>query len=357
MSTKKIRFTENFTVSVTPADSPYYYGWSTVANMGNGVLVAVCSGGREKHVCPFGRVILFRSTDGGRTWDDGTRVTDGPLDDRDAGITLAADGSWLVNYFTSVHWISDGIVDEMPESWKKVAEKITLADLNREHGFFILRSTDQGGSWKKYPVPVNNVHGPTLLKDGSLIWAGKDLDYHHVKSSRMGEKLIICRSTDNGQTWETLSSLPSVLWQNRQKWVEAHQTECADGTFLVQFRNQNFQFADYETWQSESTDKGKTWSEPHPIGFGTPSHLLTLPDGRILMTYGYRRSPFSNRVRISDDNGMTWSDEIVLNDDFPSWDMGYPSTARLDDGTFFTLWYENNDGTAKLRGMNWQLDE
>ena len=125
---------------------------------------------------------------------------------------------------------------------------------------------------------------------------------------------------------------------------------------LVQFRNQSFQFCDYETWQTESTDGGKSWSKPHPIGFGTPSHLLSLPDGRVLMTYGYRRTPVGNRVRISEDNGMNWSEEIVLNYDFPSWDMGYPSTARLDNGTFFTLWYENINGTAKLKGLNWQLD-
>ena len=355
--TAKINFTRNFTVSVSPAGSPYYHGWPTVANMGNGVLAAVCSGFRECHICPFGRVTLFRSTDGGKNWDEGTKLSNGPLDDRDAGITLAADGSWLVNYFTSTHGISIGKLDEMPESWKAVAEKITLSDLNREHGFWMLRSADRGLTWNKYMVPVNNVHGPSLLRDGSLIWAGKELDPHRVRAARMGEALIVCRSTDNGLTWEKLSALPPVPWQSCRNWVEAHQAECADGTLLVQFRNQSFRFADYETWQTESADRGKTWSEPHPIGFGTPSHLLPLPDGRILMTYGYRRNPTGNRARISEDNGQTWSEEMILSDDSPSWDMGYPSTARLDDGTFFTLWYENTDGTAKLRGLNWQLDK
>ena len=147
--TARIRFTRNFTVSVSPADSPYYHGWPTVANMGNGVLAAVCSGFREAHICPFGRVTLFRSADGGRTWDEGTKLTAGPLDDRDAGITLAADGSWLVNYFTSTHGISVANQDEMPGSWKAAAGKITLADLNREHGFWMLRSADRGLSWSK----------------------------------------------------------------------------------------------------------------------------------------------------------------------------------------------------------------
>ena len=69
-----------------------------------------------------------------------------------------------------------------------------------------------------------------------------------------------------------------------------------------------------------------------------------------------KKANLRNRARISEDNGTTWSEDMVLSDDSPSWDMGYPSTARLDDGTFFTLWYENIRGTARLRGLNWQLD-
>ena len=38
-----------------------YHGWPTLARRGNGELLVVCSGGRESHVCPFGRVELMRS--------------------------------------------------------------------------------------------------------------------------------------------------------------------------------------------------------------------------------------------------------------------------------------------------------
>ena len=31
--------------------------------------------------------------------------------------------------------------------------------------------------------------------------------------------------------------------------------------------------------------------------WGLPSHLLRLRDGRLLMTYGYRRAPFGNQAR------------------------------------------------------------
>src|SRR5512137_2872413 len=45
-----------------------YHGWPTVARRKCGQLLVVCSGGRESHVCPFGRVEMMRSDDDGRTW-------------------------------------------------------------------------------------------------------------------------------------------------------------------------------------------------------------------------------------------------------------------------------------------------
>ena len=42
---------------------PYYHGWPTVTRRSNGDLICVCSGGRESHVCPFGRVEMIVSHD------------------------------------------------------------------------------------------------------------------------------------------------------------------------------------------------------------------------------------------------------------------------------------------------------
>ena len=47
-----------------------YHGWPTLTRRANGELLVVCSGGRETHVCPFGRVELIRSKDEGKTWSD-----------------------------------------------------------------------------------------------------------------------------------------------------------------------------------------------------------------------------------------------------------------------------------------------
>lgn len=112
--------------------------------------------------------------------------------------------------------------------------------------------------------------------------------------------------------------------------------------------------------QSESPDGGRTWSVPHPIGvWGLPSHLLRLRDGRLLMTYGHRRPPLGNQARLSDDEGRTWSEPVVLSADGASDDLGYPSTVELADGTLLTVWYEalKGDPMAVLRQARWRLAE
>jgi len=134
--------------------------------------------------------------------------------------------------------------------------------------------------------------------------------------------------------------------------------ETADGRLVVQIRNHNRANAG-ETLQSESSDGGKTWSEPHAIGvWGLPSHLLRLKDGRLLMTYGHRRPPLGNQARLSADHGKTWSEPIIVSGDGTDSDLGYPSTVQLDDGSLVTVWYEvvKQFPRAVLRQAHWSLE-
>ena len=112
-----------------------------------------------------------------------------------------------------------------------------------------------------------------------------------------------------------------------------------------------------ENLQTISKDGGKTWSAPRAIGvWGIPSFLNRLADGRLLMTYGYRRAPLGVQARVSDDAGDTWSDAMVVYGDGKSGDLGYPSTVQLDDGSLFSIWYEVQEGWfAKLRACRWTI--
>ena len=106
----------------------------------------------------------------------------------------------------------------------------------------------------------------------------------------------------------------------------------------------------------ESTDRGETWTPPHEIGIGAPSHLIKLRDGRLLMSYSHREDPMSNLARVSDDHGATWSRPFVFGPTVPPRDMGYPSTVELPSGELLSMWYEQTDWhKAELRMARWYL--
>src|SRR5262245_32944884 len=80
----------------------FYHGWPTLLRRSSGELLVACSGGREAHICPFGRVELVRSSDEGRTWSWPEVILDTPIDDRDAGLCETQTGTLLVTTFTSL---------------------------------------------------------------------------------------------------------------------------------------------------------------------------------------------------------------------------------------------------------------
>lgn len=80
----------------------YYHAWPTLIRRRSGELIGAYSGGREHHVCPFGRLELTRSLAESRTWSCPQIAMDTPIDDRDAGLCEAASGALLLNTFTSL---------------------------------------------------------------------------------------------------------------------------------------------------------------------------------------------------------------------------------------------------------------
>ena len=83
-----------------------YIGWPTVCRAKSGELIAVFSGDRDEHVCPFGKSQLIRSADGGQTWSAPVNICNTILDDRDSGIISLDDGSLVMAWFTSIAYRS-----------------------------------------------------------------------------------------------------------------------------------------------------------------------------------------------------------------------------------------------------------
>ncbi len=337
----------------------HYHGWPTLARRKNGELLLVCSGGRESHVCPFGQVELMRSSDGGKTWSFPRVLLDSPIDDRDAGVLETAKGSLLATTFTSNAYDERIIKVGAPKKWSvekrtrwlAAHNRVPAADRKKELGTWMIRSTDGGVTWSpRYDSLVNSPHGPVNLKDGRILYAGRNL-------WREKTWIGVCESKDDGQSWKRLAQIPTRKGDDPKNYHELHAVEATNGDLIVHIRNHNPKH-NRETLQSESRDGGKTWSEPHNIGvWGLPSHLLRLKDGRLLMSYGHRRKPLGNQARVSTDHGRTWSEPLMISADAANGDLGYPSTVELADGSLVTVWYERMAAStmAVLRQAHWKL--
>jgi hypothetical protein len=96
-----------------------------------------------------------------------------------------------------------------------------------------------------------------------------------------------------------------------------------------------------------SGDEGKSWI---PFGRpventgpgGNPPSLTLMPDGRLILVYGYRAAPFGLRMRASEDFGRTWTDETIIRNDGGTRDLGYARTVSRPDGTLLSVYYFNH---------------
>ncbi|HOL49423.1 MAG TPA: AAC(3) family N-acetyltransferase [bacterium] len=355
-----------------------YHGWPSLCKRKNGQLLVVASGGRQAHVCPFGKIYLYRSDDNGNTWSGPEVLYNSPLDDRDPGILETDNNTLLVSWFTSLTWMNYlyraeiGIIKWLPEDtckkWREIRDKLLEDEINtgRELDTWMIRSEDGGKTWsERIKIPVHCPHGPVQLKDGRLLFAGRQSLPPEKRSlygasfigiDRENSEIAVAESNDDGKNWKITGVLPVLPPVPPDNFCEPHLVETTSGTLIMHIRNQCPSVFPGEILQSESEDGGKTWSVPHPIGLkGLPAHLLCLHNGWILTTYGYRKNPFGIRASVSKDEGKTWSEPIVISDDGYNSDLGYPSSVQIDDGSIITVWYEvlKDNPFAVLKMAHW----
>jgi len=350
----------NFVICKQPGR---YIGWPTVARTAGGELLAVFSGDREAHVCPFGRTQLVRSSDGGKTWSAPATINKTPLDDRDAGLVVTHQGTLIASWFTSLAF------EELPEyrrlaanQWREPIAKITGEDRRRWLGHWVRRSEDGGRTWgEAINSIVNSPHGPIELKDGRLLYLGIKATQGSANGPKVPDDQLMAaaESRDDGRSWKVVGHVPVPKGVPASAFCELHAAETADGRLVGMIRREADPGKGF-LWQTESADGGRTWSEAHQTKlWGHPPHLLALGDGRLLVSYGHRRKPFGQRACLSRDGGRTWDldREIVIRDDAPDGDLGYPSSVQLDDGTILTVYYQVDKSGEKtcLMGTRWKL--
>ena len=359
-----------------------YIGWPTIGKTPEGELLVVFSGDRDAHVDPFGKTFLMRSGDHGQTWGTPELINDTPLDDRDTGLCVCRNGTIIVSWFTS-HYETETYLRLCPageeERWRGQLESVTMDDIRQwagdrvENGRYTLghwirRSTDGGRTWQDpVRVPATTPHGPIELADGRLMFVG--IETNQGRREREGN-ILAAESRDQGLTWSVIGriSMYPVYEGDEPGGVaylcEPHVIEISPGRLLAMARHEETPRGKggrrSVLWQFTSDDGGHSWTEPKPTAIlGKPPHLTQLADGRVLVTYGYRHEPYGERACLSADGGKTWDydHEIILRDDAPSGDLGYPASIQLDDGTVMTVYYQQERSGEKtcLMTTRWEV--
>ena len=329
-------------------------GWPTVARTPDGELLVVFSGDRKHHIDPYGKTLLVRSVDQGCQWSEPQVINNSPLDDRDAGIVVCPDGSWVVSLFTScmfADWpeATKYYGDAEVARWKPHIERATV-ELRRDClGNFTLISEDRGKTWSSLrPVPVTAPHGPVVGQGGELLFLGN--------RDRRGQLDIACyASQDRGESWQERGVLSNAHVLDDIYLCEPHLVLLPNGCLLGQMRVNSAEVEKRQLMQSVSADGGKTWSLVASTGiWGLPPHLLLHSSGLLLSSYGHRREPFGQRVAISADRGQSWKKILTLDtihyrerrdaEDvgeiyYQIPDLGYPATVELADGSLYSVWY------------------
>ncbi|MDY4199944.1 MAG: sialidase family protein, partial [Candidatus Fimadaptatus sp.] len=328
-----------------PGSEYGYFGWPSAAILGDGRVVVGCSGLRRHHVDPFGKTVLCVGTpkDG---FGECIVGHDSPLDDRDAGVVALGGNSLLVTWFTLDTLIfRDDLMKYSPAEFEVMdaAMRAFPEGAKKYVGSWTMRS-DDGGATFTSPArcPVSSPHGPVVMRDGRLIYLGKL--FPEGMDRPFG--IVSCAESRDGLHWDVLGEVPLPENVTNGQFHEPHVIELNDGALLCLIRY-HYPNGGLGIYKSVSRDGGRTWSTPEDMDIhGSPPHLLRHSSGAIVLTYGWRHAPYGQRARISRDDGATWSDEIILRDDGPDGDLGYPCSVELPGGDILTVYYQKRPGES-----------
>ena len=338
------------TIMSNPSSKHGYFAWPTVSRLQDGKIAVGASGFRIEHVCPFGKTVISYSYDNGETYTLPAPVIDTPLDDRDAGICTFGESGVIVTSFNNSADMQRGY-NQDNEYVQSYINTITADDEKNYLGSTFRISRDCGITFGEiHRSPVTSPHGPTQLKDGTVLWAG-----NNFADCNSGIE-VVKLNTDDGTT----ELVGKITYRDKNLFInEPHLIEMPDGKLICHIRAEND--TTFTVLQSVSYDQGKTWTEPEMLldeTGGAPPHLILLNSGVLISTYGRRKMPYGIMAMVSFDGGETWEKNLRIYENHASDDIGYPSTIELDDGTLLTVFYArriSEEFPSEVMQQKWKL--
>jgi len=191
---------------------------------------------------------------------------------------------------------------------------------------FLKTSSDNGVSWS-YPknLPAGIIgpakNRPLLLENGTLL-CGSSIESWR----RWGCWIDI--TSDMGDSWEKSKPINEVF----QLFGIIQPTLFFSGPGKIKMLTRSHQIGYICT--SESSDGGVSWTSARPTKLPNPNSsidAINLKDGRILLVYNNsKENRYPLNVAISEDNGDTWKNKLLLEND-PG-EYSYPCVIQAKDG-------------------------
>ncbi len=323
-----------------PYDLTNLHGFNhaaSVAALPDGRLMAMWfSGPYEASV--HQSIMAADSDDGGRTWSKAYLFSDVPHTS-DFDPAFIVNGDEVLAFFSTGRWTRWPFVGIGDAAKKQVGTE--------SFQIWMKRSSDSGRTWSDAQAPLiapgwNCRSDGIRLSNGNLL-----LPLHYLQSPHRSAALL---SEDGGKTWHISQE---VAMPDKQDAAEPSVVELSDGSLLMALRTR-----DGKLWFVRSHDSGNTWETPTATDIPATSSSNSLfrhSSGKLVLTHNPGPVPLRTELtlRVSRDDGATWSDPVVLAkveapeqtpaaDDAPdvvwSRQVSYPSVCELPGGELVVVW-------------------
>jgi hypothetical protein len=357
-----------------------YKPWIVQLPNGELLIVAFCYGGEPNNKLPAGtpyleRAVFWRSTDGGQTW--GAREERPDLHGREFSLTCLADGTLLM----PCHFLANDAANKAGHTYSKLFRSTDGGktwDEQRIGPEGFPERAETMCDWTPFEAPDAERPGKTSVHLGVSMQSGGPRAPQYVywwrsrDSGATWDKSLV-PDTDKWNdvdgffsqsvTYRTASG--SLLHTARVDASGPHWKLSSTGGVENRAGDQ-----DDRTMLWRSADQGRTWRKHTDGGrFGTYGEMyprfLRLSDGRLLLTFTVRSNPTDGqplglRAIISADEGETWDfehDRLIISDrnQGPS-GGGFGNTVQLVDGTLISCYsYRGPDDKTHIETVKWKL--